>query len=329
VLVAGFGQAHRALLLVDVVIFARQARDQRVDADVEAGAVLRRAGDDQRRARLVDQDRVDFVDDGVGVAALHHLRHVVFHVVAQIVEAELVVGAVGDVGGVGLVALLVVEAVDDDADGHAEELVDLAHPLGVAAGEVIVDGDDVDALAGERVEIDRQRRDQRLAFAGAHLGDRAFVQHHAADQLDVEMALLERALGRFAHHREGRGEEVVDGLAGGELGAERVGLGAQLLVGQRGDFGLERVDLGDLRPVALQPPVVGGAEHSFENRVEHLRPFRARLRTAPSLAAASPRGAGRLRLAPGAVGRTRRRRRQKRGNGRLGVLFRAAGQIGR
>ena len=178
----------------------------------------------------------DFVDDGVGVAALHHLRHVVFHVVAQIVEAELVVGAVGDVGGVGLAALLVVEAVDDDADGHAEERVDLPHPLGVAAGEVIVDGDDVHALAGERIEIDGQRRDQRLAFAGAHLGDRALVQHHAADQLDVEMALLERALGRFAHHRESRGEEVVDGLAGGEFGAERVGLGAQLLVGQRGEF---------------------------------------------------------------------------------------------
>jgi hypothetical protein len=48
------------------------------------------------------------------------------------------------------------------------------------------------ALAGERVEIDRQRRDQRLAFAGLHLGDRCLqVQHHAADQLHVEMPLAE------------------------------------------------------------------------------------------------------------------------------------------
>ena len=69
------------------------------------------------------------------------------HVVAQIIEAELVVGAVGDVAAVGVLALLIVEIVDDDADGQAEELVEAAHPFGVAFGEVIVDGDDVNALA--------------------------------------------------------------------------------------------------------------------------------------------------------------------------------------
>ena len=98
----------------------------------------------------------------------------------------------------------------DDADGEAEELVDLAHPFGVALGEVVVDGDDVDAAAGERVEIDRQRGDQRLAFAGLHLGDLAFVQHHAADQLHVEMALAERALAGLAHGGEGRHQDVVE-----------------------------------------------------------------------------------------------------------------------
>ena len=126
---------------------------------------------------------------------------------------------------------VVVEAVDDDADGEAEEVVDLAHPVGVALGEVVVDGDDVDALAGERVEIDRKRRDQRLAFAGLHLGDGAFVQHHAADQLDVEMALAEGALGRLAHGGEGRDQEVVERLAGRELRGI-LGAGAQRLVGE-------------------------------------------------------------------------------------------------
>ena len=81
--------------------------------------------------------------------------------------------------------------MDDDADLHAQGLVDAAHPFGVAFGEVIVDGDDVDALAREGIQIDRQGSDQRLAFAGLHLGDRALVQDHAADELDVEMALPE------------------------------------------------------------------------------------------------------------------------------------------
>ena len=71
---------------------------------------------------------------------------------------------------------------------QAEEIVERAHPLGVAFGQVIVDGDDVDAAPGERVQVDRQRRDERLAFAGAHLGDVAFVQHLAAHDLHVEVA---------------------------------------------------------------------------------------------------------------------------------------------
>ncbi len=89
---------------------------------------------------LVDEDGVDLVDDAVVLSALDHVFEVELHVVAEVVEAELVVGAVGDVGGVGFTALLVVEVVDDDTDGEAEEAVDLAHPLGVALGEVVVDG---------------------------------------------------------------------------------------------------------------------------------------------------------------------------------------------
>ncbi len=156
----------------------------------------------------------------VEVAALDHVFQAVLHVVAQIVEAVFVVGAIGDVAPIGLLALGIVEAVDDHAGGEAEETVDLAHPVGVAPGEIVVDGDDVDALAGQRVEIDRQGCDQRLAFAGLHLGDVAFVQHHAADQLHVEMALPERPLGRLAHRGESGNQEVVEGLAVGKLGTE-------------------------------------------------------------------------------------------------------------
>ena len=42
-------------------------------------------------------------------------------------------------------------AVRDHANGQTQELVQLAHPFSVALGEVIVDGDDVDALAGKCV----------------------------------------------------------------------------------------------------------------------------------------------------------------------------------
>ena len=118
---AGVGQDHRAVLLVLLEMVGLEARDHRVGAAVELGGILGRAGDDQRRARLVDQDRIDLVDDGVVERPLRHGVEPVLHVVAQVVEADLVVGAVGDVAGVGGLALLVVEIVHDHADREAEE----------------------------------------------------------------------------------------------------------------------------------------------------------------------------------------------------------------
>jgi hypothetical protein len=80
-------------------------------------ASVGRSGDDQRGARLVDEDRVDLVDDRVvqrGVLAEHELVGAERHVVAEEVEAELAVGEVGDVATVVVAARLVVVAVLDD-----------------------------------------------------------------------------------------------------------------------------------------------------------------------------------------------------------------------
>src|SRR5207248_2778463 len=60
------------------------------------------AGNDQRRTRFVDQDVVDFVDDGIVQRPLRLTVRFPNHVVAQIIETELIVGPVRDVGGIGL-----------------------------------------------------------------------------------------------------------------------------------------------------------------------------------------------------------------------------------
>ena len=111
-------------------------------------------------------------------------------------------------------------------------MVDAAHQLGLVLGEVVVDRDDVHALAGERVEVRRQGRDQGLALTGLHLGDVAEVQRRAAHDLHVEVPLAEGALGRLADGGERLGQQVVEGLAVGEPLPELVGLAAQLVVGQ-------------------------------------------------------------------------------------------------
>jgi hypothetical protein len=279
VLVPGFGQVDLLALFVDPVVafgfrllrlrLARHALEQgrdRVHADVEFGVVLGLAGDDQRRAGLVDQDRVHFVDDRVEQPALAAILNTVFHVVAQVVEAEFVIGAVGDVGDVGGLLLLVGLLRHHHARAHAQEAVQATHPFRVAAGQVVVHRDHVHALAGDRVQVDGQRRHERLAFARAHFGDFAVVQGDAAQQLHVEVAHAEHPLAGLAHDCEGFGQQVVQGRALRVAGTEFLGFGRQLRIGERGDLGFEPVDLGYQLAILLKQPVVAATYEFFEQR---------------------------------------------------------------
>ena len=178
-----FGDEH----VDELRLLAHEPRDGGVVLEVlRVALVPHGARDDQRRARLVDEHRVDLVDDREHVAALHALLERRHHVVAQVVEAELVVRAVGDVGAIRVLALLRPRlAVVEAADGQAEVAVQVPHPLRVAAGQVRVHRDEMRAATRQRIQVQRQRRDERLAFARRHLGDLAEVELDAAHQLDV------------------------------------------------------------------------------------------------------------------------------------------------
>jgi hypothetical protein len=138
----------------------------------------------------------------------------------------------------------------------------------------------MDATPGQRVQHGRERRDERLALAGLHLGDLSLVEHDAAHDLDVVLAHPERPLHRLAAHRKDVGGDVVEGgldplvlllptgfrqlaaalevrmvelVVGGLVGlgdladlvADLGEPGADLLVAERGDLGLELVGLVD------------------------------------------------------------------------------------
>ena len=178
--------------------------------------------------------------------ALHALRRREHHVVAQVVEAELVVRPVGDVRAVRDLLVGVRHLREVHADGHAEELVDPAHPVGVARSEVVVHRHDVHALAAECIQIRGQRRDERLAFAGAHFRDLAVVERDAAQELHVEMPHAERALAGLADDGERLREDVVERRPVSDPFPEFVGLGPKGLVGEGGNRRLERVDRANL-----------------------------------------------------------------------------------
>ena len=126
----------------------------------------------------------------------------------------------------------------------------------------------------------RERRDERLAFARGHFRDPAVVQHHAADELHVEVhhvplrrviADLElpahQAARRIFHHCEGLGQDLlqhllllVEILDLREPLLPRGRLGAEIVVAQRLVLLLELVDAVHGRPHALDVALVFRAD---------------------------------------------------------------------
>src|SRR5215207_7388116 len=231
------------LLLVHLVVFAAlQARHYGRESVVDVGGGLGHTRDDERGARLVDQDGVDLVHYPEAELALHELVGRGRYIVPEVVEAELGVRAVGDVRVVGDLPLVEVHALLDEADLESQESVDLTHPGRVAAGQVVVDGDDVDAFAYQGVEVNGHGGRERLALARLHLRYLAFVQHYAAHDLLVEGAHPKGTPGDLPHDGESLGQQIIEGLAASEPLAKLVRLLPQFRVGEILYLGLQRRD---------------------------------------------------------------------------------------
>ena len=102
----------------------------------------------------------------------------------------------------------------DDAHLHAERFVDRRHPLGIAAGEVIIDRGEMGPLAGKGIEHQRQCGDKCLAFAGLHFDDRAVDESHAGEQLHVVVPHAEASAAGFAGGGKGIDDQAVGRLPG-------------------------------------------------------------------------------------------------------------------
>src|SRR5574343_339598 len=158
--VTGFGQMHLAGFFIDEIIAGHlilhfrvvgffltgQVGDHLIGFQINIGTALGLTGNDQRRSGFIDQNGVYLVDNRKVQIALHFLLQAESHVVAQVIETEFVVGAVGNIGGVGGLALVVIQIADDYAGAQSQEAIELAHGVGVAARQIIVDGHHMHAL---------------------------------------------------------------------------------------------------------------------------------------------------------------------------------------
>ena len=233
------------------------------------------------------------------MATLHTVLQVELHVVAQIVETELVVCTVGHVGGISFAALLIVKLVNNHAHAESEEAIQFAHPLRVALGQIIIHRDHMHAATAQRIQINGKRGNQRFSFAGFHFGDFALVQNHAADQLNVKVAHVENTPPSFTNDSEGFHQDLVEyfiddfpslvvqflealGIGIRLVGdlvqtlfnslSKFIGIGAQLFIAERFHGRLQRADGLDIGPQTLEFALVFGPKH-LRDGVVNQNPF--------------------------------------------------------
>ncbi|OPZ82302.1 MAG: hypothetical protein BWY77_00236 [bacterium ADurb.Bin431] len=287
-------QGHARLILVafeqglalaqqlgdQVHLAAVEVGDDRLEFVIDIAGRPDRAGDDQRGAGFVDEDAVDFVDDGIVEPALNDIPDISSHVVAQIVEAELIVGAVGYIGIVGITPFFGGHLAMQGGGGEAEKGVDFAHPFTVALGQIVVDRHQMGPLAGEGIEIEGHGGDQGLALAGGHLGDLALMEDGSAEDLHVvgdhvpgdllaphQPFLADQAAAGLLDHAVGFGEDVIQGFAGIEPVLELMGLGLEFVIAEFFVLGGEGVDLIDDRVEAPDLLLIAGPADQFGKNI--------------------------------------------------------------
>ena len=153
-LVAALGQFDAALFLIDGEVafllfdLGGELGNQSIDGLVELGAVLDRTRDDEGRARLVDQDGVDLIDNRKRQLSLALVGHAEGHVVAQIVKAKLIVRAVHHVAAIGRFLFLGILPGSHHAHGQTQKFIQRPHPGGIPTGEIVIHGDQMNAVIG-------------------------------------------------------------------------------------------------------------------------------------------------------------------------------------
>ena len=91
-------------------------------------------------------------------------------------------------------------------------------------------GAQFETFATQRIQISRQSCHQCFTFTGSHLCYLVIVQDHAADQLYVVVAHVQRAHGSLTADRKGFVKQFLKGLARGKTLLEFLGLLLELII---------------------------------------------------------------------------------------------------
>ena len=186
-----------------------QSAGKPVRLPVHIGRFLSLSRNDERSPRLINEYRVDLINDRKYMAALCHLLLVDHHIVTQVVKPELIVRAVGYICTVSRLLFFSRLSVKYKPGSQSEKFIYPSHLLAVSAGKVIVHGYYVNSPAGQRIKVGGHRGNKRLTFAGLHLGDPSLMKYYTSEELNVKGTFAENAVIGFPYRGKSLGKQRI------------------------------------------------------------------------------------------------------------------------
>ena len=182
------GECYLFILFLNckIIIFP-EGPDEAVCSPVHISGLVAFSRYYQRRPGLIYEDRIHLVYNGIVQLALHHSFLIDHHIIAQIIETVLIIGPISDIRLISGSPVSFGNAMYHASYREPQECIEFAHPFHITLCQIIVDGDHVDALSFQRVEVGRQRRHEGLTFTCLHLGYPALMEHDTTYHLNVEM----------------------------------------------------------------------------------------------------------------------------------------------
>ena len=153
-----------------------------------------------------------------------------YHIVTEVIESEFVVGSVCNIAVISLTSLVIVEAVENTADCESEPAKNLSHFLCLSLSEVVVNGNNVNALAGKCVKVRCNAGNESFTFTCSHFGDSSLMKNDSADELNGIGLLFKDTPCSLADCCESLRKDSVKGFALFESVLEFKGLSLELCI---------------------------------------------------------------------------------------------------
>ncbi len=264
------GEGDRVVFFVDDVVFVfLEERDDFVDFIVKFKTLFDLARNDERCTRFINQDRVNLIHNRKEKIALRALSKAIFHVIAEIIKAEFVVGTVSYIRRIGALALGVRQVRQDLARRHPKRTIKLTHPVSITRRQVVIHRNEVRTFASEGVEVKGASGHQRLALTRLHFSNAAFMQSNTANDLDIIMTHAENPTRHLTRRRKRFGQEAIKGLAVCYPLLKFSSLGGEGRVVEFGEGGLKGFDLVHKWLDAAKLTFVFGSKNPLDQVTQH------------------------------------------------------------